>query len=625
MDYLFRFLTCVLAFFPMSALKAQGQPSPGATRAVVVGVSHYQDPLIPDLKYAHHDAEAFATFLMSPGGGGLLRSDIVLLTNDQATAARFATALDWLFEQKREGHTIIYFSGYGGVVPQSEEFPGFFLMNDSPISPLSAGAFDFPAFLQYNTKGSRQQLTVIANTYPIVLPPDMATSHFFRNYKPSVKTLRPAAVRNTVNNSTFEASFDELSRSKISLNNILLDGLLGLADRNEDLEVTMRELAQFIKNRQVVPETWPGQLSLSFSDKNRVVAKVDKALLDKLSEHSDDLFPAIIHLETTPREDALLREVGEPVRHLYQDFVVALKLGHLLEPADRYAADLYDNLAQVQALSPLHGDLRRKLIAALMDETQQALNAYLRTDIREILNRSKDERYNLYPQYLSLALRLLGEKHYLKDITLAKQLYFEGLLLRFQSENNHDPSLLSLALEKQTEALNQMPEAAFIINEIGVIYVRMGQDLEALARFRYASELAPNWSIPYSNICSVLARSGNYEEAIEQGKQAIRLSPRNVIAFNNLGTALFLSSNDMDAEKCFVRAISYDSAYHEPYYNLACLKARQGQPELALEWLEKALHYGFDNLKQLDSDADLEPLRALPTFKALKEKYMAGK
>ena len=36
------------------------------TFAVVIGISDYQDPKIPDLRYAHRDAEAFALFLTSP-------------------------------------------------------------------------------------------------------------------------------------------------------------------------------------------------------------------------------------------------------------------------------------------------------------------------------------------------------------------------------------------------------------------------------------------------------------------------------------------------------------------------------------------------------------------------------
>jgi len=49
-----------------STLKTQN-----STWAVVVGISDYQDEDIPDLRFAHRDAEAFANFLRSPAGGAL--------------------------------------------------------------------------------------------------------------------------------------------------------------------------------------------------------------------------------------------------------------------------------------------------------------------------------------------------------------------------------------------------------------------------------------------------------------------------------------------------------------------------------------------------------------------------
>ncbi|MBK9017581.1 MAG: caspase family protein [Saprospiraceae bacterium] len=84
------------------------------TRAVVVGISDYQDMGIPDLRFADRDAEAFANWLRSPAGGSVPERNLVLLTNKQATIAQFAKALDGLMETVKEGDlVIIYFSGHG--------------------------------------------------------------------------------------------------------------------------------------------------------------------------------------------------------------------------------------------------------------------------------------------------------------------------------------------------------------------------------------------------------------------------------------------------------------------------------------------------------------------------------
>ena len=68
------------------------------TRAVVVGISDYQDAAIPDLRFADRDAEVFAAWLRSPAGGSVAERNLVLLTNQQATTAQFAKALDGLIE-----------------------------------------------------------------------------------------------------------------------------------------------------------------------------------------------------------------------------------------------------------------------------------------------------------------------------------------------------------------------------------------------------------------------------------------------------------------------------------------------------------------------------------------------
>ncbi|TNE56945.1 MAG: hypothetical protein EP344_11660, partial [Bacteroidetes bacterium] len=56
---------------PSNHPTSQPANHPTNTYAVVVGISNYQDPQIPDLKYAHLDAEAFGAFLRSTAGGAL--------------------------------------------------------------------------------------------------------------------------------------------------------------------------------------------------------------------------------------------------------------------------------------------------------------------------------------------------------------------------------------------------------------------------------------------------------------------------------------------------------------------------------------------------------------------------
>ena len=116
--------------------------------AVVVGISDYQDPGIPDLRFADKDAEAFVNYLRSNAGGNLDHDHLKVLINQQATMAQFGIALDWLMESAKEGDkVIIYFSGHGDVEEKTLTQPGFLLCWDAPSRVyISGGAFALPMF-----------------------------------------------------------------------------------------------------------------------------------------------------------------------------------------------------------------------------------------------------------------------------------------------------------------------------------------------------------------------------------------------------------------------------------------------------------------------------------------------
>jgi Zn-dependent protease len=59
-------------------------------------------------------------------------------------------------------------------------------------------------------------------------------------------------------------------------------------------------------------------------------------------------------------------------------------------------------------------------------------------------------------------------------------------------------------------------------------------------------------------------------------------------------------------------------------FNVACALGKAGRAEEALVWLDKALDAGLADPSVLDTDADLEDVRALPGFQAVREKAKLG-
>src|SRR5262245_44314992 len=112
----------------------------GKLWAVVIGVSSYKN-LEPkaQLEFAHCDAEAFATFLRSPNGGGFPSSQLTLLTNQAATLSAIRSALGTTLPRSVEPDDIvvIFFAGHGVVEGERD---GYLLAHDSDPQNLYATA-----------------------------------------------------------------------------------------------------------------------------------------------------------------------------------------------------------------------------------------------------------------------------------------------------------------------------------------------------------------------------------------------------------------------------------------------------------------------------------------------------
>lgn len=101
----------------------------GQRWAVVIGISDYQHPEIPDLHYAHRDAEAFYDFLKGANGGAFADDHIRLLTNGKATKEEVSKSLtEFLAQTQKNDLVMIYFAGHGFSMGQGYSY---FLTYDS--------------------------------------------------------------------------------------------------------------------------------------------------------------------------------------------------------------------------------------------------------------------------------------------------------------------------------------------------------------------------------------------------------------------------------------------------------------------------------------------------------------
>lgn len=583
----------------------------GITRAVIVGISDYQDENIPDLRFANRDAEAFAAFLQSPAGGEISKDNIQLLTNKSATTGAMAGAMDWLIEKSKEGDkAIIYFSGHGDVETRTRFQRGFLLTYDSPPSNYLAGAFALIFLQDIITTLAEQGVQVIMVSDACragklagsdIGGSNATATNLAKQFANEIKIL-------SCQPNEFSLEGEQWGGGRGAFSFHLIEGLTGLADKNEDLQVNLLEINRFLE--ETVPaETAPQmQIPMVVGNKGTILAHVDVPSLARVKEQKENALAMISTIETKGFEEVILVGLDSIWQHKYEQFTAALDKKELLEPAGNNAYDLYLELSKVPELERLHGLMKRNLATALQDESQQAINAYLRADESEMAARSRGElKYTKFVRYLKKAADLLGEKHYMYKSLKAKQYYFDGVDIRVRyferTFSLADSSEIWRATwrEKIDTALLFEENAAFIINEYGLRF-----DLvEAIPYYEKALELAPNWAIPYNDLADRLRQEKDYEEAIKYSKKAAELAPNWGAPIRNLGRIFYQKKDFEKAEELFKKAINISPT------NVSYLKtlgrfyrARKRYKEAEIIWL-RALELSpndnglYNNLSQL--------------------------
>ena len=128
--------TCTVHFDPKNKPSSS---SKGNLYVMAVGISDYESDDIPDLGYAHKDAEDFVKICQAQEGKLYGKVSVSLLTNEEATQKNILKALSKLTKQKpgRKDCAMIMYSGHGFF---DEEGEYFFSAHDSDREELLSSA-----------------------------------------------------------------------------------------------------------------------------------------------------------------------------------------------------------------------------------------------------------------------------------------------------------------------------------------------------------------------------------------------------------------------------------------------------------------------------------------------------
>lgn len=163
----------------------------------------------------------------------------------------------------------------------------------------------------------------------------------------------------------------------------------------------------------------------------------------------------------------------------------------------------------------------------------------------------------------NLRRALAIESDYLPAFNQMALLYYD------QAADNRQMLDLAEVVCRQAQLING--NYAPIYNTWGLVNVRQGNIIAALAKFQRAFQLDDDFFEAYMNFGQLTLSYRGYQDASQAFARAHELSPQNYDALLGLGAALRGLNQLDDAERRYREAIALDAQRPEAYYNLGLL------------------------------------------------------
>ncbi len=128
-----------------------------------------------------------------------------------------------------------------------------------------------------------------------------------------------------------------------------------------------------------------------------------------------------------------------------------------------------------------------------------------------------------------------------------------------------------------------------------------GRFPEAVAAYRQALALKPDFAEAYSNLGSALSDLGQFEEALAAYHRALTIQPQNATVYYNAAVALKTLGKRNEAEAALRRALALKPDFAEALVNLGAILAEGGRLEEAVTVLKRALAIRPDVVEALNT------------------------
>jgi tetratricopeptide (TPR) repeat protein len=128
-----------------------------------------------------------------------------------------------------------------------------------------------------------------------------------------------------------------------------------------------------------------------------------------------------------------------------------------------------------------------------------------------------------------------------------------------------------------------------IHNNLGFAHKKVGGLARAIAHYRTALEIKPNYALTHENLGNALVASDQPEQAVLHLMRAVELRPDVARTHANLGAALFQAGRIDEAEQALKRSIRLQPDYMQGHLKLGRLYSSRGQGGQAIGAYRAAL------------------------------------
>jgi Flp pilus assembly protein TadD len=141
----------------------------------------------------------------------------------------------------------------------------------------------------------------------------------------------------------------------------------------------------------------------------------------------------------------------------------------------------------------------------------------------------------------------------------------------------------SFAWKAFNQALHLDPDHAPSLEEMGLLYIGLGEPAEATTVLTRAIELDNTRWRAYNALGVLADIDKRYDDAVKLYKAALQAKPKTAMLMNNIGYSYYLAGNLQEATNWLDAAVQAQRNYEPAIKNLALLYARQGWYEEAVE------------------------------------------